>query len=117
VIATLAAAAYCVAMALACRLVPICPCCPEAVRISRIVAAIVWVGLAGALFVLPRKSFHVHCGIALLSGVQVANFWEQFRHDEMSLESSATWTLSVAAVGVAAFAALALFKKPGTAAR
>ena len=114
---TLAPALYCVAMALASRLVPLCPCCGEEVRISRIVAAILWAGLAGALFVLPRKRFQVYCGIALLSGVQIANFWEQFRHDEMSPTSFATLTLACAALGAAAFVVLALFSKNRTAAR
>ncbi|MEK7467194.1 MAG: hypothetical protein AAB074_07270 [Planctomycetota bacterium] len=116
-IATIAAALYCLAMALASRLVPMCPCCPESVRISRIVAAIAWVVLAGALFALPRKRFHVLCGIALLSGVQVANFWEQMRHDEMSLSSFATQTLALALLGATTFAIIALFSKPRAAAR
>jgi hypothetical protein len=117
VIATLAAAAYCVAMALASRLVPMCPCCGDEVRISRMVASFVWAGLAGALFLFRRKRRQVLLGIALLSGVQVANFWEQFRHDEMSPKSFATLTLSCAALGVIVFTGMALFSKSPAAAK
>ncbi len=111
------AALYCVAMALASRMVPTCPCCGAEVRISRLVASIVWVALAGAHFVLPGQRFRIFGAMSILSAVQVANFWQQFRHDEMSTSSYATWTLGVSALGALLFAVLALLTKPKAAAR
>ncbi len=116
-IAAVPAAAYCVAMALASRLVPLCPCCGTEVKISRLVAAVAWVGVAGALFVLPGQRFRLYGAMALLSVVQAANFWQQFRHDEMSPSSVATWTFGASALGAVSFGVLARLARPKAGAR
>lgn len=113
----LIAVAYCVAMACASRLVPLCPCCGPEVRISRIVAAVIWACMAGALFVMGKKRFQLFLGIALLSGVQVANFWQQFRHEEMSVSSLSTWTVLGAMLGAVTFLTMALTMKRKAASR
>lgn len=115
--AQLMAVAYCVAMALMSRLVPMCPCCGSEVRISRLVAAITWACLAGGLLVVRGRRFELYAGMTLLSCVQAANFWQQFRHDEMSVSSFATWTMLAAVLGVLVFGTLAVTAKRKVAAR
>lgn len=110
-IAGLAAAAWCVAMALASKLIPLCPCCGVEVRISRLVASLVWAALAGAFVVFPGRRRQLAGFAALLSVVQGANFWQQFRHDGMAPTSWATWTFAGAAAGAVLFGAAAVLMR------
>jgi len=100
-------AAYCGAMAAASRLVPLCPCCTEAVRIARLVATFAWIGLgAWALLSRSRKA-EMWLAVSALSAVQVANFWTQLVHQK-SLAHPSSWIVPAAAAGCLVSVTMAL---------
>ena len=100
---------YSLAMAVTATLIHPCPCCGAIVKYTRLAAAACWILLAIGSVLRPARRFEACALAAVLSVVQVANHWNQFR--DSRLNDVSMWVVPAAAAGALVFGAMAVIQR------